>query len=129
MRAKSRQRLGQKFELLMGQEHEYGFFDEELIQRYVCLGDDLGDDAGPETQQGRFADITVLSGDPTAGPPEALLELEPRLTVVGGEIRWRVDILERFDGENIRFGLAEGEYHYHVPLLLSPYGYSTYRGS
>jgi len=58
MRAKSRQRLGQKFELLMGQEHEYGFFDEELIQRYVCLGDDLGDDAGPETQQGRFADIT-----------------------------------------------------------------------
>ena len=27
----------------------------------------------------------------------------------------------------IRFGIAEG--HYHVPLLLSPYGYSTYRGS
>ncbi len=29
----------------------------------------------------------------------------------------------------IRFGIAEGEAHYHVPLLLSPYGYSTYRGS
>ncbi|MEM1316449.1 MAG: hydroxyisourate hydrolase [Pseudomonadota bacterium] len=29
----------------------------------------------------------------------------------------------------IRFGLAEGEEHYHVPLLLSPFGYSTYRGS
>ncbi|MEW9805523.1 hydroxyisourate hydrolase [Mesorhizobium marinum] len=28
----------------------------------------------------------------------------------------------------IRFGLAENK-HYHVPLLLSPYGYSTYRGS
>lgn len=28
----------------------------------------------------------------------------------------------------IRFGMAE-ERHYHVPLLLSPYGYSTYRGS
>ena len=28
----------------------------------------------------------------------------------------------------IRFGMAE-ETHYHVPLLLSPYGYSTYRGS
>ena len=27
----------------------------------------------------------------------------------------------------IRFALAEG--HYHVPLLLSPYSYSTYRGS
>lgn len=28
----------------------------------------------------------------------------------------------------IRFGMAEPA-HYHVPLLLSPYGYSTYRGS
>ncbi|MEL6913555.1 MAG: hydroxyisourate hydrolase [Pseudomonadota bacterium] len=28
----------------------------------------------------------------------------------------------------IRFGMAE-EAHYHVPLLLSPFGYSTYRGS
>ncbi len=28
----------------------------------------------------------------------------------------------------IRFGMAEPA-HYHVPLLLSPFGYSTYRGS
>ena len=28
----------------------------------------------------------------------------------------------------IRFGMAE-QTHYHVPLLISPYGYSTYRGS
>jgi len=28
----------------------------------------------------------------------------------------------------IRFGIAEDS-HYHVPLLLSPFGYSTYRGS
>jgi 5-hydroxyisourate hydrolase len=28
----------------------------------------------------------------------------------------------------IRFGMAE-QSHYHVPLLVSPYGYSTYRGS
>jgi len=28
----------------------------------------------------------------------------------------------------IRFGMAEAV-HYHVPLLISPYGYSTYRGS
>jgi len=27
------------------------------------------------------------------------------------------------------FGLERPESHYHVPLLLSPYGYSTYRGS
>ena len=28
----------------------------------------------------------------------------------------------------IRFGISEAS-HYHVPLLLSPFGYSTYRGS
>ncbi|MEP1765974.1 MAG: hydroxyisourate hydrolase [Sulfitobacter sp.] len=28
----------------------------------------------------------------------------------------------------LRFGMSEAT-HYHVPLLLSPYGYSTYRGS
>ena len=29
----------------------------------------------------------------------------------------------------IRFGIAEPEAHYHVPLLASPGAYSTYRGS
>ncbi len=29
----------------------------------------------------------------------------------------------------IRFGIADTAAHYHVPLLISAYGYSTYRGS
>ncbi len=29
----------------------------------------------------------------------------------------------------IRFGVSDPDAHYHVPLLLSPFGYSTYRGS
>ncbi len=29
----------------------------------------------------------------------------------------------------ISFGINDISAHYHVPLLLSPYGYSTYRGS
>lgn len=29
----------------------------------------------------------------------------------------------------VRFGVAEPAQHHHVPLLVSPYGYSTYRGS
>jgi 5-hydroxyisourate hydrolase len=29
----------------------------------------------------------------------------------------------------VRFGVADPAQHYHVPLLLSPYSYSTYRGS
>jgi 5-hydroxyisourate hydrolase len=33
------------------------------------------------------------------------------------------------DAVVIRFGIARPGEHYHVPLLVSPYGYSTYRGS
>lgn len=29
----------------------------------------------------------------------------------------------------IRFGVADAGAHYHVPLLISPFAYSTYRGS
>ena len=29
----------------------------------------------------------------------------------------------------IHFGIADAAQHFHVPLLLSPFGYSTYRGS
>lgn len=29
----------------------------------------------------------------------------------------------------IRFGIANADSHYHVPLLVSPWAYSTYRGS
>jgi 5-hydroxyisourate hydrolase len=29
----------------------------------------------------------------------------------------------------VRFGVADAEAHYHVPLLVSPWSYSTYRGS
>jgi hypothetical protein len=58
MRAKSRSRLGRRFELLLGQEHDYASFDAELVERYICLGDDYGDDEGEDSTQGRFADIT-----------------------------------------------------------------------
>lgn len=29
----------------------------------------------------------------------------------------------------LRFGISAEQDHYHVPLLISPYAYSTYRGS
>lgn len=29
----------------------------------------------------------------------------------------------------LRFGISAADQHYHVPLLVSPFGYSTYRGS
>ena len=33
------------------------------------------------------------------------------------------------DEVTVEFGVAPDGGHYHVPLLVSPYGYSTYRGS
>ncbi|SMY07290.1 dynamin family protein [Flavimaricola marinus] len=59
MRTKSKARLGRKFEALLGTQHSYGYFDHELIERYVCLGDDFdGEDAKTSRTRGRFADIT-----------------------------------------------------------------------
>jgi 5-hydroxyisourate hydrolase len=34
-----------------------------------------------------------------------------------------------YDLITIRFRVTDPSAHYHIPLLLSPYGYSTYRGS
>ena len=33
------------------------------------------------------------------------------------------------DQVNLDFGIAHADQHYHVPLLVSPWSYSTYRGS
>ena len=33
------------------------------------------------------------------------------------------------DVVTLRFGIADTSAHYHVPLLVSPWSYSTYRGS
>ena len=34
-----------------------------------------------------------------------------------------------FPEVTVTFAVADGRDHYHVPLLMSPFGYSTYRGS
>lgn len=57
MREKTKARLGRKFELLLGQKHSYADINDDLVQRYVCMGDDF-EDLEEEDQQGRFADIT-----------------------------------------------------------------------
>lgn len=57
VQAKTRDRLGRRFELLMGQTHDYEKLTDDLVQRYVCMGDDF-DMADREAQKGWFADIT-----------------------------------------------------------------------
>lgn len=63
-------------------------------------------------------------------PPEPVLHTGIyRLTFDTGAY-FRDQELEGFYPEvAVVFEVAEGRQHYHVPLLLSPYGYSTYRGS
>ena len=39
------------------------------------------------------------------------------------------DELTFLDDVVIRFGISNSKEHYHVPLLVSPWSYSTYRGS
>ncbi len=57
MRRKTETRLGRHFELLLGQSHDYGYVDTELMERYVSLGDE-DDSADVSSRTGRFADIT-----------------------------------------------------------------------
>src|SRR4029077_4473641 len=61
-----------------------------------------------------------------AAPPSAGVY---RLTF-GTETYFRAQGIEAFYPEaSIVFHVRDAARHYHVPLLLSPYGYSTYRGS
>jgi len=52
-----------------------------------------------------------------------------RLTFDTGAYFTRTGRQAFFPEVAVVFAIAEGEDHEHVPLLLSPYGYSTYRGS
>lgn len=58
MRESTEARLGNSFELLLGKTHKYGYFDDELIQRYVCAGDPDEETEDPNNKQGQFSDIT-----------------------------------------------------------------------
>jgi 5-hydroxyisourate hydrolase len=46
-----------------------------------------------------------------------------------GATRTSTDKAAFFPEVTVTFAVAEAGEHYHVPLLLSPFGYSTYRGS
>lgn len=58
--------------------------------------------------------------------------------LIAGVYRLVFDVEKYFAADAVRaffprviveFTATEGEEHYHVPLLLSPFGYSTYRGT
>jgi 5-hydroxyisourate hydrolase len=76
-------------------------------------------------REGR-TDEPLLSGDRI---PTGIYEL---VFAAGAYLRQQGVMLPEpafLDEVVIRFSVAEETGNYHVPLLLSPYGYTTYRGS
>jgi 5-hydroxyisourate hydrolase len=52
-----------------------------------------------------------------------------RLTFEVADYFHRLGMMTFYTEVPVLFVIRDAERHYHVPLLLSPYGYSTYRGS
>ena len=66
-------------------------------------------------------------------PAEAFLVGQYELLFYAGDylskFRAPTDGPRFLDQIPIRFGMSDRDLHYHVPLLLTPFSYSTYRGS
>lgn len=68
----------------------------------------------------------ILSGDDfTKGTYELLFHVGDYFRGKGVELPEPAFL----DQVPIRFGVANSTMHYHVPLLIAPWGYNTYRGS
>jgi len=84
--------------------------------------------------EGTFAHLAHGQTDPDGRCSHLL----PAGTLVPGTYRIRFDLDPYFAADGRRsfyphveivFVVERTDEHYHVPLLLSPFGYSTYRGS
>jgi 5-hydroxyisourate hydrolase-like protein (transthyretin family) len=74
------------------------------------------------TSDGR-TDAPLIAGEPLRiGTYELSFDL-------GGPFRDRGETAPFLGVVPIRFAIAEPEGHYHVPLLATPWSYTTYRGS
>lgn len=93
----------------------------------VVLEHQVGDDSwheigrGTTNKDGRVTDIAGSSNAIAPGTYRICFATADYLAhTAGGGFYPRA---------RIEFIIAADEAHYHVPLLLSPWGYSTYRGS
>lgn len=71
-------------------------------------------------------DSPLLSGDRIAPGIYELTFHAARYFRASGAVLTEPPFLDEI---TIRVGIADSAGNYHVPLLLAPYGYSTYRGS
>ncbi len=58
----------------------------------------------------------------------ALSEGDYELLFFAGDYWAATGIVSFFDIIPVRFTVRDASAHYHVPLVMSPFGYSTYRG-
>ena len=97
-----------------------------VIDLYRCDGDDRQLLLSVTTNDDGRCDAPLLEGgDFFTGRYQLVFHAASYLQAVGNalpDIPFLEDII-------IAFGIDNPGQHYHVPLLLSPYGYSTYRGS
>lgn len=71
-------------------------------------------------------DAPILEGEAfTAGQYELVFHAGDYFRAQGSEMSKPAFL----DVIPLRFGVADASQHYHVPLLATPYSYSTYRGS
>ena len=74
---------------------------------------------------GRAGGPLLAGAELTAGRYRLLFEVAPYFRARGVELPEPPFI----DTVQLDFGVAQADGHYHVPLLVSPWAYSTYRGS
>ena len=97
-----------------------------VITLYRIDGNDRMEIERAVTNSDGRCDAPLLAGETMAvGVYELIFEASAYLKSSGA----RLSEPAFLDEIPIRFGIADAGTHYHVPLLLSPYGYSTYRGS
>ncbi len=96
------------------------------IMLYRVSGDSHHKIAETVTNADGRTDAPMLTGqDFTVGSYELVFCAGDYLRATGqaeGEVLF-------LDQIPIRFGVPDAAQHYHVPLLISPFAYSTYRGS
>jgi 5-hydroxyisourate hydrolase len=83
----------------------------------------------PVTLEVRRGESWILVARGTTDTDGRLRTLTEGKTIERATYRLTFETGGFFPRVTIEFQVDSPEEHYHVPLLLSPYGYSTYRGS
>ena len=85
----------------------------------LATGDGVGIAAGVTDERGRVAELG----------PERLEPGAYRLSFATGDYFAASGRETFYPAVSIDFSVADADEHYHVPLLISPFSYSTYRGN